>query len=82
MSFSFGKLFGGLVCGITLPYVVHDNVYLAFVTGFYGPHLKFHTDRKRLGQDRAIPLEMVDEYVKEIGKSFIFFWIIIGPTLY
>ena len=48
MSFSFGKLFAGLGVGITLPFIVHDNVYMTFVTGFYAPHLKFHTERKKM----------------------------------
>ena len=30
----------------------------------------------------AIPLSLLDGYVKDIGKSFLIFGIIIGPTLY
>ena len=30
----------------------------------------------------AIPVESLDNYFKDVGKSFIFFWLIIGPTLY
>ena len=30
----------------------------------------------------AIPVESLDNYLKDIGKSFLFFWLIIGPTLY
>ena len=82
MSFSFGKLLGGLTCGMTIPFMVHDNVYYAIATSFLSPHIKYHYERKHRNKDLAIPVEALDSYFKDIGKSFLFFWLIIGPTLY
>ena len=82
MSFSFGKVLAGLTCGVTIPFIVHDNVYYAIATSFLSPHLKYHYERTHRNKDLAIPVESLDSYLKDIGKSFLFFWLIIGPTLY
>ena len=81
-SFSFGRVLFGLTCGITIPFVVHDNIYYAIATCFLTPHLKYHTEKTKRHHTMAIPVESLDTYVKDVGKSFLFFWFIIGPTLY
>ena len=81
-KFSFGKILMGLTCGVTIPFVVHDNVYYAIATCFLSPHLKYTREFKQRNPDKAIPVESLDAYLLDIGKSFIFFWLIIGPTLY
>ena len=80
--FSFGKVCFGLMSGITIPFMVHDNVYYAIATCFLSPHLKYRREVKQRNVDRALPVESLDKYFKDIGKSFVFFWLVIGPTLY
>ena len=82
MSFSFGKILGGFAAGMTIPFVVHDNIYYAIATCFLAPHVKAHKIRSDRHKDLAIPVETLDYYIKDIGKSFIFFFMILGPTLY
>ena len=82
MSFSFAKVLFGFTCGMTIPFMVHDNVYYAIATCFLSPHLKFSRENKERHPDLAMPVECLDNYFKDIGKSFILFWLIIGPTLY
>ena len=82
MSFSFGRLFMGLGCGLTIPHMVNNSTYFAISSCFYAPHLKFWKEKSERHQDKAIPVESLDAYLIDIGKSFFFFLLIIGPTLY
>ena len=79
---SFARFFFGIGCGITIPFLVHDNVYYAIATCFLTPHLKYHTEKSKRSPDKAIPVQHLDYYLKDVGKSFLLFWLIIGPTLY
>ena len=81
-KFSFGRVLFGLGTGITLPFIVHDNIYYAMGACFLSPHLKYWREKKQRNPDLAIPVEALDGYLKDIGKSFLFFMLIIGPTLY
>ena len=72
----------GLTAGITIPFMVHDNVYFAIATCFLSPHLKYARETSKRNVTKAIPVEHLDYYFKDIGKSFLLFLIIIGPTLY
>ena len=81
-KFSFGRIFFGLTCGVTIPFVVHDNVYYCIATCFLTPHLKYHKEKAQRHHTLAIPVESLDNYFVDVGKSFLFFWLVIGPTLY
>ena len=81
-KFSFGKVFIGMTFGITVPFCVHDNIYYAIATCYLSPHLKYNRELKQRNPDKALPVESLDSYLKDIGKSFLFFWLIIGPTMY
>ena len=81
-KFGFGKVFLGLTCGLTIPFCVHDNIYYAIATCFLSPHLKYSEQNGKRNPDKAIPVECLDNYLKDIGKSFLLFWIILGPTMY
>mmetsp|Transcript_11504 Transcript_11504/g.14475 ORF Transcript_11504/g.14475 Transcript_11504/m.14475 type:complete len:189 (+) Transcript_11504:20-586(+) len=81
-KFSFGKVLLGVTCGVTIPFCVHDNVYYAIATCFLSPHLKYSRETRQRNQDKAIPVEALDSYIADVGKSFLFFWLIIGPTVY
>ena len=78
----FGRLVLGFTTGIALPYMVHDNLYYAIATCFYLPHLTFAKKKAKLAKQQAIPLELLDSYLKDVGKSFLLFWLLLGPTLY
>ena len=78
----FGRLALGLASGLTIPFIVHDNVYYAIATCFYYPHLKYYREKEKRSAQKAIPLEHLDYYVKDVAKSFLLFWLIIGPTVY
>ena len=82
MSFSFGRVFFGFGCGLTIPFLVNHDTYYAIGVCFLSPHLKFWRDQSKRHRDRAIPVESLDNYLLDVGKSFFFFWLIIGPTLY
>ena len=81
-KFSFGRLFLGFGCGIMIPHVANHGTYYAISSCFLAPHLKFWRENKERHHDKAIPIESLDAYFIDIGKSLLFFLIIIGPTLY
>ena len=81
-KFSFGRILFGLTCGVTIPFVVHDNIYYAIATCFLTPHLKYYREKAKRHSTMAIPVESLDYYLVDVGKSFLFFWFIIGPTIY
>ena len=72
----------GLGCGLTIPHMVNDSTYFAISSCFYAPHLKFWKEKSERHRDKAIPVESLDAYLLDVGKSFLFFLLIIGPTLY
>ena len=78
----FARFFFGIGCGLTIPFIVHDNVYYAIASCLLAPHLKFREQQSKLSQNLAYKVEHLDFYLKDVGKSFLFFWLIIGPTLY
>ena len=79
---TIGRFLFGMGCGVTIPFIVHDNIYYAIAISFLTPHLKFAAEKRKRNPDKAIPVQHLDFYLKDIGKSFLFFWLIIGPTLY
>ena len=81
-NFSFGRILLGFGCGITIPYIAHENVYYCIATCFYVPHLKYHKEKQLRHKDAAIPVEALDAYMKDVFGSFFLFFLIIGPTLY
>ena len=81
-KFSFGKVLTGLACGVTIPFVAHDNVYYAIATCFYVPHLKYQREKAARHKDAAIPVEHLDYYLKDVFSNFFLFFLIIGTTMY
>ena len=81
-KFSFGKVFLGLTCGVTLPFVVHEDVYYAIAVSFLSPHLKYWKNASQRDKQKALPVEALDAYMIDVTKSFLMFWIIIGPAIY
>ena len=81
-KFSFGKLFLGFGTGVMIPHVVNNSTFYAIYISFLLPHKKFWQQKAALHRDKAIPVESLDAYLTDVGKSFLFFLFIIGPTLY
>jgi hypothetical protein len=78
----FTRLAAGFVCGLTLPFMVKDLVYMTLSNAFLRPHLKFRIEREHLHRDRATSTTMLDNYIKDVVGSFIVFWFAIGPVVY
>lgn len=78
----FFKFAAGLAFGVALPMCCHENIYLVIATSFLKPHLKYRIEAAKRHKDHAISTQELDSYFKDIFKSFIFFWVVIGPVLY
>ena len=78
----FYHLGAGLICGLTLPFMVKDLVYMTLSNAFLRPHLKFRIERERMHKDQAVSTRMLDSYLKDIFGSFLIFWAAIGPVIY
>ena len=78
----FFRLGLGVVTGITIPLVVHHNVYMVIANSFLRPHLKFRVEQSKLTKDHAIQAEALDSYLKDVIGSFFLFFIAIGPVIY
>jgi hypothetical protein len=78
----FYRLGAGLICGLTLPFMVKDLVYMTLSNAFLRPHLKYRIERERLHKDQAVSTRMLDSYLKDIFGSFLIFWAAIGPVVY
>jgi hypothetical protein len=76
------RLAAGLVAGLTIPLVCHENVYLVIATSFLRPHLKYRMDAEKRNKNLAIRTDELDGYLKDIFKSALFFFVIIGPVVY
>ena len=72
----------GLGAGITIPSMVHQNVYGLLQICFWRPHIKFQLENERRSKDKAIPIESIEAYIKDVCKSSLFFCLSIGPVLY
>ena len=78
----FGQFLFGLGCGITLPFMVHKNIYEAMVFSFYWPHLRYRQEKTKRDPNLAIPVESLDRYVLDVGKSTLLFFALLGPIIY
>lgn len=78
----FYRLASGLAAGLTIPMVCNENVYLVIATSFLRPHLKYRMDAEKRNKNLAVRTDELDAYLKDIFKSGIFFFIVIGPVLY
>lgn len=78
----FTRLGAGFICGIAVPFLVNDMVYMTIANSFLRPHLKFIIERERLKRDQAVPTQMIDSYLKDVIGSFLLFFIAIGPVVY
>jgi hypothetical protein len=47
----FYRLGAGLICGLTLPFMVKDLVYMTLSNAFLRPHLKYRIEKERLHKD-------------------------------
>ena len=78
----FYRLGAGLICGLTLPFMVKDLVYMTLSNAFLRPHLKYRIEKERLHKDQAVSTRMLDSYLKDVCGSFIIVWAAIGPVVY
>ncbi len=78
----FYRLGTGFICGLAIPYMVNDLVYMTISNSFLRPHLKYRIDKEGLSKDHAVNLNMLDSYIKDVIGSFLLFWIAIGPVVY
>ena len=60
----------------------HENLYLVIASSFLRPHLKYKIEAAKRHKDQAVSTHELDSYLKDIVKSFAFFWLVIGPTIY
>ena len=78
----FYRLASGLLAGLTIPVVCNENVYLVIATSFLRPHLKYRMDSEKRNKNLAVRTDELDAYLKDVFKSALFFFIVIGPVLY
>lgn len=78
----FLRVAAGFAFGITFPMVCHENMYLLIATSFLRPHLKYRMDADARDKNLAISLDEVDSYLADVGKSFVLFWLLLGPAVY
>jgi hypothetical protein len=78
----FLKFFGGMACGLAIPMVSHENVYMTIATCFLRPHLKFRMEQSTRHRDIALSTQALDAYLIDVGKSFALFWLTIGPVIF
>ena len=78
----FFRLGLGLVTGITIPMIVHHNVYMTIANSFLRPHLRFQIEQAKLTKDHATQTETLDSYIKDVVGSFLLFFVAIGPVVY
>lgn len=62
--------------------MVDHTVYMTIANSFLRPHLKYRIEKEKLQKDRAIPVSMLDAYIKDMVGSFLLFWVVIGPVVY
>lgn len=62
--------------------ICNENVYLLIATSFLRPHLKYRMEAEKRNKNLAIRTDELDAYLKDIFKSAIFFFIVIGPVVY
>lgn len=72
----------GLAVGITIPQMVNEELYLLMATSFLRPHLKLKYELQIIGKDRAISIEMINSYLKDVISSFFIFFYLTGPWFY
>ena len=78
----FYRLASGLLAGLTFPMICNENVYLVIATSFLRPHLKYRMEAEKRSKNLAVRTDELDAYLKDIFKSALFFFIVIGPVLY
>ena len=78
----FVRFAAGLTVGLTLPLMCHENVYLLIATSFLRPHLKYRMEAASRHKDIAISTDSLDSYLIDVAKSFVLFFILIGPVVY
>lgn len=72
----------GLVVGATIPIIVDQTVYMTIANSFLRPHLHYQIEKEKIAKEKAIPVGLLDLYVKDVVGSFLLFWVAIGPVLY
>ena len=78
----FGIFFLGVGCGITLPFVTHNNVSKLMSVCFLHPHLKYSMEKERRDPTLAINVVKLDHYILDVFKSTLLFMLMIGPIAY
>lgn len=44
----FNQLIAGCLVGMTIPHLVHQDVYMLIASSFLRPHLRFRIEKSRL----------------------------------
>ena len=78
----FTRLALGLVSGLTIPHLVHQDIYMTIASSFLRPHLRYRIEKDKLTKDQAVSTRLLDSYIKDAIGSFFFFFIVIGPVIY
>ena len=78
----FYRLGFGFCCGLAIPFMVKDMVYMTIANSFLRPHLKYRIEKEQLSKDKAVSVHMLDSYVKDVIGSFLLFFVAIGPVVY
>ena len=78
----FVKLTVGFLTGVTIPFFVNEMTYMTIANAFLRPHLKFKIQKDNLETNKAIPIPMLDAYVRDVVGSFLMFFVVIGPVIY
>jgi hypothetical protein len=78
----FLKLGLGFLAGVTIPHLVNEMTYMTISNAFLRPHLRYRIAREKLHKDKAVSIQMLDDYVRDVVGSFVMFFFVIGPVVY
>ena len=78
----FGLFFLGIGCGVTLPFATHKNVSKLMSVCFLQPHMKYRMEKEMRDPSLAINVGKLDDYILDVGKSTLLFFLLLGPVMY
>lgn len=54
---------------------------MLIANSFLRPHLAYNIKREKMDKYKAVSTQMLDDYFKDVFRSFLLFFILIGPTM-
>ena len=78
----FGVFLFGVSCGLSLPFMVHKNISTAMSVCFLHPHMKYRKEKEGRDAKLALSTQQLDNYLLDVGRSTLMFFVMIGPLMY